>query len=117
MKDRKRITEEDLKVTERRISESWRGLKGAAMKAPGKAAEVAIGRMKEHPLITLALVAGAGMAGFGILKWVLSCSRGGKKRESGSKVWDMALGLLPLALPHIIGLLKEFTGGDGHRGR
>ncbi|MDH7594279.1 MAG: hypothetical protein QHG99_08025 [Methanomicrobiales archaeon] len=117
MNGRRRVTEADLKLTERMISESYVGLKRAAVQAPERAAEVAVGKVKEHPLIALALVAGAGVAGFGILKWALSCSRGEKKRESGSKLMDVLIGLLPMALPHLIGLLEQILGGEGRSRR
>jgi hypothetical protein len=64
---KKNVTEESLKATEARLSESYAGFKQALMSIPSEAVRPVTDTVREHPYVSVAAAAGAGYLAFRLL--------------------------------------------------
>jgi len=120
MESHKRITEEDLLVTEALIAESYGRLKKSVMQAPAKALGPITQAISEHPLEAAATAVGGGIAAYGIARIVSPHSRGkengkkhGKKKKAKRRhdpMMDILSALIPMVMPYITAYLEKYTG-------
>ena len=120
MENRKRITEEDLLVTEALIAESYGRLKKSVVDTPARALVPLSQIIREHPLEAAATAVGGGIAAYGIARMMAPSRRadGDKKRHGKKKkarrrqdpVMDILSVLLPLAIPYLTGFIEKYTG-------
>jgi hypothetical protein len=67
MTPKKKVTEEDLKVTEALLARSFSNLKSSLTRIPGDMVKPVTGTVKEHPYASMAAAAGAGLIGYEII--------------------------------------------------
>lgn len=116
MENRRRITEEDLQVTEALIAQSYGRLKKSVLEAPARA----LGPINEHPLEAAATAVGGGIAAYGIARMITprtSQEEGGKKhgkkkknRRRSDPIMDILSAIIPLAIPYLTGYLEKCMG-------
>lgn len=105
---RRRVTEEDLHVTESLIADSFARLKRSIAEAPHEAIRPATGLIREHPLIATAAAAGAGMIAFQLMKMMLEAKARRREAHRGRGAWLNAIGpLISLAAPYITSMLQQ----------
>jgi hypothetical protein len=127
MENRRRITEEDLLVTEKLIAESYGRLKKSIVKAPARVLVPVSQAISEHPLEAAATAVGGGIAAYGIARMVAprNGAEEGKKRHGKKKrgrrrhdpLMEILSALLPLAIPYITGYLEKYMGTNPHAKR
>jgi hypothetical protein len=114
MKSRKRITEEDLLVTEALISESFGRLKNSVSRAPSRALGSVSGTIHRHPFAAAAAALAGGLAAYVIIKQLttsrVAVSSQKKERNRPDLMMEMLSMLLPLAAPHIAGYIQKYVG-------
>jgi hypothetical protein len=126
MENRRRITEEDILVTEALIAESYSQLKHSVVQAPSRALRSAANTAREHPYATAATAVVAGAALYGIFKIVTSRPSGKEARDASRQKEgggaDLLQALLPMILPvitpYITGYIRKYLGKiqTGERG-
>lgn len=121
MENRRRVTEEDLLVTEALIAQSYGRLKHSVVQAPSRALG-SIGRTaRGHPYATAATAVVAGAAVFGIIK--MMASHASVQEAPGNKpgsrhnetcrpdhMHEMLLMIIPLVAPYLTGYLQHYLG-------
>jgi hypothetical protein len=122
MESRKRITEEDLLVTEALIAESCGRLKKSVCLVPARALGSIGSTISNHPLETAALAVGGGVAAYGVAR-MLTPEKGkehkkqhGKKKKAHRRndpMSEILSAVIPLAVPYITGYLEKYLG-SGH---
>ena len=121
MENRKRVTEEDLLITEALIAQSYGQLKQSVIQAPSRALRSAEMNARQNPLATAGIAIVAGVALYGIFKMVTSgppcrgASGGGRssmKKETGHTdlLKQMLPMLIPLVVPYIGGYIQKYLG-------
>ena len=120
METRKRVTEEDLLVTEALIGKSYSQLKQSVIQAPSRAFTSAGLTARQHPYATAGAAIVAGVALYGIFKMVSShTSSHGAPGGSGSPQNDTGHPDLmqqilpmpiPLVVPYIGGYIQKYLG-------
>jgi hypothetical protein len=121
MMDRRRITEEDLRVTETMIAESYGKVRQSVAEAPSLAFGSFCTTIKKHPFAAAATAVVAGAVLFGLFKLVTSRnsnnegqgrSRTLPQRDSGrlDLTQEMLSMIIPLAAPYITGYLQNYIG-------
>ena len=65
---RKRVTEEDLKVTEAMLARSYTNLKSSLTRIPGDMVEPVTGTVKAHPYASTAAAAGIGIIAYELIR-------------------------------------------------
>lgn len=103
----RRVTEEDLHVTEALIADSFRRLKKSVAAAPHEVARPAADLIREHPLAATATAAGAGVIAFQVMKMLVgrpAHGSGSKVKRAGS---DLTGELLSMATPLIVSLFRQ----------
>ena len=121
METRKRITEEDLLITEALIGKSYGQLKQSVTQVPSRAFRSAGQTARQHPYATAGAAIVAGVALYGIFKMMTSpasshgASAGSgpsqKKDTGGSCLMQQMLPMLiPLVAPYIGGYIQKFMG-------
>jgi hypothetical protein len=120
MENRRRITEEDLLVTEALIEESYGRLKKSVWEAPATALGPISQTIREHPLEAAATAVGGGIAAYGIARMMRpgTSAESGKKRQGKKKkakrrhdpMMDILSAIIPLAIPYITGYLEKYLG-------
>ena len=123
MEKRRRVTEEDLLITEALIADSYIRLKQSVVQAPARAYR-SVGRtVREHPLEATIAAAAAGTAGYGIINLVTSYASA-KKAQEGPRVTitmekdtgrqdlmrEMLPIIIPLVAPYLSGYIQKFMG-------
>ncbi len=110
MEGRRRVTEEDLHVTEALIADSFGRLKKSIAEAPHEAVRPAADMIREHPFIAAAAAAGAGMVAFQVFKMVAPgpAPKGHEKR--GGLTSNLTGQLLSMAAPYIASMLQQQLG-------
>ncbi|MDD1657862.1 MAG: hypothetical protein LUQ41_05300 [Methanomicrobiales archaeon] len=121
MDSRRRITEEDLLVTEAYIADSYGRLKQSVVQAPSRAYRSVSQTVHEHPFATAATAVVAGVVVYGIFK--LITSRASDQDAQGSSrvtmqkdmsrpdlMHDMLSMMIPLAAPYITGYIQDYLG-------
>jgi hypothetical protein len=125
MENRRRITEEDLLITEAMIAKSYGRLKKSVFEAPAKALGPISQTISEHPLEAAATAVGGGIAAYGIARMITprtnaeECKkRQGKKKKAKRRhdpMMDILSALIPLALPYITGYLEKYMSAPCER--
>jgi hypothetical protein len=121
MENRKRVTEEDLLITEALIAQSYGQLKQSVIQAPSRALKSAEITARQNPLATAGVAIVAGVALYGIFKMVTSNpsphgapggGRSGLKKEAGHTdlLQKMLPMLIPLVIPYIGGYIQKYLG-------
>jgi len=113
MESRKRITEEDLLVTEALISESFGRLKKSVARAPSCALGSVSGTIRRHPFAAAAAALAGGLAAYVIIKRLTSqgaVTAQRKERNRPDLMMEMLSLLLPLAAPHIASYIQKYVG-------
>ena len=120
METRRRITEQDLLVTEALIAKSYGRLKKSVFEAPAKVLAPISQTISEHPLETAAKAVGGGIAAYGIARMMTpdTSRKEGKKRQGKKKkakrrhdpMMDILSAIVPLAIPYIAGYLEKYGG-------
>jgi hypothetical protein len=121
MVDRKRITEEDLLVTESLIAESYGRVRQSAAEAPSRALGSFCTTIKNHPFAAAATAVVAGAVMFGIFKLVTSRSSHNEEPERSRNLLqrntsrsdltqEMLSMIIPLAAPYITGYIQNYIG-------
>jgi len=121
MENRKRITEEDLLVTEALIAQSYGQLKQSVIQAPSRALRSAEMTARPPPCAPAGVAIVAGVALYGIFKMVTSSppsrgasggGRSGLKNDAGypDLLQQMLPMLIPLVVPYIGGYIQKYLG-------
>jgi O-antigen/teichoic acid export membrane protein len=113
MESRRRITEEDLLVTEALIAESYGRLKKSVVQAPSRALGSVGGTISRHPFAAAATAIVGGIAAYVIITRMTSHGAvAGQKRERNhpDMMKEILLMLLPLAAPHIASYIQKYIG-------
>jgi ElaB/YqjD/DUF883 family membrane-anchored ribosome-binding protein len=121
MESPRRITEEDLLVTEAHIADSYGRLKKSVVQAPSRALGSSGQTVREHPFATAATAVVAGVVVYGIFK--LITSRASVQETQGSSrvtmqrdmsrpdlMHDMLSMMIPLVAPYITGYIQNYIG-------
>jgi hypothetical protein len=118
LENRKRITEEDLLVTEALIAESYGQLKQSVVQAPSRALSSAGNTVRGHPYAAAVTAIVAGVAVYGIYKMMKSRPAGQnagstpRQKERGGT--DLLQGLLPALIPvitpYLAGYIQKYLG-------
>jgi hypothetical protein len=120
MENHRRITEEDLLVTEALIAESYGRLKKSVIQAPAKALGPISQTIREHPLEAAATAVGGGIAAYGIARMMKNRNSAeeskkwhGKKKKAKRRhdpMRDILSAIIPLAMPYITCYLEKYLG-------
>jgi hypothetical protein len=121
MENRRRITEEDLLITEALIARSYCQLKHSVAQAPSRAFSSASQTARQHPYATAGVAIVTGIAVYGIFKLVTSGtsshgtagnSRGFHHEDPGSMdfLQTMLPMILPLVVPYFGSYLQKYLG-------
>lgn len=120
MKDRRRVTEEDLLITEALIAQSYGQLKQSVVQAPSRAYRSLGQTAREHPYATAATAVVAGVAVYGIIKKMTTSSSQKEYRSSRTHqqndtchqdhMHDMLLMIIPLVAPYITSYIQKYLG-------
>jgi hypothetical protein len=121
MENRRRVTEEDLLITEALIAQSYCQLKQSVIQAPSRAFRSAGKTARQHPYATAGAAIVAGVALYGIFKMITSRasayeapggSRSTRKKDSGHPdlLQQMLLMIIPLVFPYIGGYIQKYLG-------
>jgi hypothetical protein len=121
MENRKRVTEEDLRITEALIAKSYGRLKESVIQAPSRAFRSAGQTACRHPYATAGIALVAGVALYGIFKMVTSAPSAqgaaggpasGRKKDTVREdlLQQMLPVLLPLVVPHIGSVIQKYLG-------
>ncbi len=120
MENRRRVTEEDLLLTESMIAESFGRLKQSAVQAPSRSLGSLSGTIRKHPVAAAATAVIAGAVVYGIIR--LITSRASVQETQGiSRVSQMDTGrpdylqqmmsmIFPLVVPFITGYIQKYLG-------
>lgn len=107
----RRVTEEDLHVTEALIADSFGRLKRSIAEAPHEAIRPAANMIREHPFATTAAAASAGVVLFQVVRMMFASRAPRKEAHKGRGIGMDALGpLLSLAAPYITSMLQQQLG-------
>jgi hypothetical protein len=107
----RRVTEEDIHVTEALIADSFLRLKRSIAEAPHAAVRPAANLVREHPFAATAAAAGAGVVAFQLAKMMFPSRAPRKVSRRGRGVGIDVLGpLLSLATPYITSMLQQQLG-------
>jgi hypothetical protein len=121
MKNSRRVTEEDLLVTEALIAKSYGRLKQSVIQVPSRAYHSLGKTVREHPYESAATAVGAGAAGYGLVK--MMTSRNPVHEAQGIQVTiekqtsrpdimqEMLPILIPLVAPYIAAYIQKYLGG------
>jgi hypothetical protein len=120
MENRRRVTEEDLLLTEALIAKSYSQLKQSVIQAPTRAFRSIGQTAREHPFATAGTAVVAGIVLYGIIKKMTSRapvreaqarSRVTPQNDTGPDfLHEMLPLLIPLAAPYIMGYIQKYLG-------
>ncbi|MDD1689658.1 MAG: hypothetical protein LUQ66_03260 [Methanoregula sp.] len=121
MDNRRRVTEEDLLITEALIAKSYGRLKQSVVQAPSRAFRSLGQTAREHPYATAGTAVVAGVVLYGIIKKMTSPSPAPEARERSRAPLQKEKGgpdllhellplIIPLAAPYIIEYIQKYLG-------
>jgi hypothetical protein len=113
MESRRRITEDDLLVTEALIAESYGQVKKSVVQAPSRALGSVGGTIRNHPFAAAATAIVGGIAAYVIITRMTSHGAGdGQKRERSHSdlMHEMQAMIIPLAAPFVMGYIQKYLG-------
>jgi len=130
MKNRRRVTEEDLLITEALIAKSYGQLKQSVVQAPSRAFRSLGQTAHDHPYATAAAAVVAGVGVYGIFKKMTSSQpvqkAPGNPQQSPQTescrppdyLHDLLVMIIPLAAPYIASYIQKYLGSiqSGERG-
>lgn len=108
MEKRRRVTEDDLLITEAMIAKSYGRLKRSIVEVPSQALESVRGTVKRHPLATVAAVAGVGLVAYGLMRVVIPRGVGKEDRKRPNLTTEILSLIVPLAAPYLMGYIKHY---------
>jgi len=119
MENRKRVTEEDLLITEALIAQSYGQLKQSVIRAPSRAFRSVSETAREHPYATAATAVVAGVVVYKIINQLTSHGsvQKGPERENVSRpkdtcrpdpMHDILLVILPMVTPYIASYIQKY---------
>jgi hypothetical protein len=121
MEKRKRITDEDLRMTEAMIAESYCKLKQSVVLAPSRAYQSLGQTVREHPYESAATAVGAGAAGYGMFQLVKLLNSAHEsqgtirvtiqKERRPDLLQEMMPVIIPMLTPYIASYLQKYMGG------
>jgi hypothetical protein len=114
MQKHKKITEEDLRVTEVLIAESYTQLKSSVMKAPEKALKPVTDMVRDHPMASAATAVGAGLIAYQLFVQMrpksAAKSQGDGKKCGSPGVIGQLLSMASPLLPIVLGFVEKKYG-------
>ena len=122
MEPRKRVTEEDLRITETLIGKSYSHLKQLVIEAPDQAYRSINQIVREHPVATAGAAVISGAAIFGVIKTMQKPTIVGESPESMASMQNGPVSpdlmheisgmILPLVVPYIMEFILKWKGVD-----
>lgn len=114
---KRKVTEEDIRLTEALIGNAFTRLKTSVAEAPHELVRPATSAIREHPFVSAAAAAGIGMAAYQVVRIItprvvvreVVTDTSGKKLEEKSHA-DLKSQLLSLAMPYIVSYLQQELG-------
>jgi hypothetical protein len=114
MKDRRRVNEDDLLLTELLIARSYGKLKRSVIQMPSRAFASISRTVSEHPYATAATAVAGGAAAYGIVKMMSSHNpdrqapdtSSSRKKETNRP--DLMQEMLPLILPIVTPIITSY---------
>ena len=121
MENRRRITEEDLLVTEALIAESYGQMKKSVLQAPSRALGSVSGTISRHPFAAAGTAVAAGIAAYALIRLITSHAasekteyesrtRSSNERRRPDLITEVLSMVVPLAVPFITEYLKKYMG-------
>ena len=121
MKSHRRITEEDLLVTEALIAESYSRMKKSVIQAPSRVLTSVGGTIKRHPFAAAGTAVASGIAAYGLIRLITprtvsdgteneSHIRSRNERRRPDLMMEVLSMIMPLAVPYITGYIKNYVG-------
>jgi len=119
MEKRRRITEEDLLITEALIAGSYGRLKQSVTEAPSRAFRSLSESAREHPYATAGTAVVAGVVLYGIIKKMTSHAPVQSQRQQvpvqketshSDLLKEMLPLIIPLAAPYLLGYIRKYLG-------
>ena len=113
MESRRRITEEDLLVTEALIAESYGRLKKSVVQAPSRALGSFGGTISRHPFAAAATAIAGGIAAYVIITRMTSHVAVAERKRDMSRpdlMHEMLSMIVPLVAPSITGYIQKYIG-------
>jgi hypothetical protein len=110
---KKKVTEEDLKVTEAMLARSFTNLKSSMTRVPSDIVKPLTGTVREHPYATIAAAAGIGLVAYEFIKLVTPRvvmkevkvqPRVDVSERGRSKLTSQ---VMALAAPYLVGYLQQ----------
>ncbi|MFH0966539.1 MAG: hypothetical protein V1862_02485 [Methanobacteriota archaeon] len=120
MEPRRRVTEEDLVITEALIAESYRHLKLSAIDTPSRALRTIGQSVQDHPLAAAGVAVVAGVAVCGIVN--MRSSTTSKEKTPGlpdsvpkdtsspNFLHEILFMILPLVVPSVVEYILKYQG-------
>jgi hypothetical protein len=110
---KKKVTEEDLKVTEALLASSFNNMKNSLARIPGDMVKPVTSTVKAHPYATVATAAGAGLMGYQLIRLMtprvitreVKVGPQGEVKEPARA--SLASQILSIAAPYILGYLRQ----------
>ena len=124
METPRRVTEEDLLVTEAMIAYSYGRLKKSVVQAPCRALRSVGESVRKHPYEAAAVAGGAGLTLYGLFKLMnrpgavkeSGAGRGGKKSRPDMTM-EILSTVIPIVAPFIAGYLEKYMMGRSSEDR
>jgi len=113
MKNRRRITEEDVLVTEALIAESYGRVKKSVSRAPSQAFGSVSGTISRHPFAAAAIAIAGGIAAYVIISRITSHVSVAEQKRSGNRpdlVHEILSMVIPVAAPYVTGYIQKNIG-------
>jgi len=122
MKNRRRVTEEDLIITEALIATSYGRLKQSVIRAPARAFRSLGQAAREHPYATAGTAVAGGAILYGIIKKMTSHHHAGRTHECSQAVppqkdrspdlmHELLLMSIPLVAPYLMSYIQKYLEG------
>lgn len=118
MVNRRRVTEEDLRVTEKLIAESYGAMKQSVIQVPSRASRSLGQTIRDHPFAAAGAAVAGGIIVYGILKLLMSRSSG---QESGRSrtgrtyenrrpdiIHEILSMMIPVVAPYVTGYIQKY---------
>jgi hypothetical protein len=113
MKNHRRVTEEDLLITEALIAKSYGQLKKSVVRAPSRALGSVSGTISRHPFAAAAAAIAGGIAAYVIITRMTSHGASATQKRDRSRpdlMMEIMSVFLPLAAPHIASYIQKYLG-------
>jgi hypothetical protein len=113
MESRRRITEEDLLVTEALIAESYSRMKKSVVQAPSRALGSVGGTISRHPFAAAATAIVGGIAAYVFITRMISHGAVAEQKRDRSRpdlMHEMLSMITPLVAPYITGYIQKYIG-------